>query len=138
MVLVVSFLSLLIGIVAYIVALVVAFARAWQIYVYAAFSAIPVALLGFDETRQMGLNFLKNFVAACLAGAIMVFLLTAYPYIISGTLSPTGDDITIMTLVDATLGGDTLLNLLMFLAISVVLIMGLLKSGSWARDILGG
>ena len=49
-------------------------------------SAIPVSLLGFDETRQMGIGFLKNFAAACLAGAVMMFLFVAYPYVIAGLL----------------------------------------------------
>ena len=138
-----SILSLLIGFIAYIVALVVAYARAWQIYVYAAFSAIPVALLGFDETRQMGISFLKNFASACLAGAVMMFLLVAYPYIISG-LSPDGAGLTILTFVTVATGAATgsaasgLLLLLQFLATSILLILGLLKSGSWAKEILGG
>lgn len=133
MVFVVSLLSYIIGVAAYIVALVVAYARAWQIYVYAAFSAIPMALMGFDETRQMGISFLKNFASVCLAGAIMVFLLIAYPFIISGSISFDGS-FTILGLI----GDDMLLNLLKFLAISILLIFGLLKTGSWARDILGG
>ena len=134
MVFIVSILSLLVGLVAYIIALVVSYARAWQIYVYAAFSAIPMSLLGFDETRQMGVSFLKNFASACLAGAVMMFLFVAYPYIISGTLSPDGS----FTILNLMTGVDGILNCLKFLAISILLIFGLLKSGAWAKEILGG
>lgn len=133
LVLIASLFSYIIGMAAYIVALVVAYARAWQIYVYAAFSAIPAALLGFEETRQMGINFLKNFVGACLAGAILMFLLVAYPFILSGSMSFDGS-FTILGL----LGDDMILHLLKFIAISVLLIFGIIKTGSWARDILGG
>ena len=63
----VSFLSVLGGAISYCIAFVVAYARAWQIYVLAAFSAIPMALMGFEETKQMAIGFLKNFAAAVLA-----------------------------------------------------------------------
>ena len=140
-----SVLSILTGILAYIVAKVVALARAVQLYVMAVFAPIPFALLGFDETRQMGVGFLKNFCAAALAGAIMMFLLIAYPYVVAA-VSP-----------GAGLGGDfaaslaefiknpagsivmgTLESLLTWLATSILLILGLVKSGAWAREILGG
>lgn len=140
MVFIVSILSLLIGLIAYIVAIVVAYARAWQIYVYAAFSAIPISLLGFDETRQMGISFLKNFASACLAGAVMMFLLVAYPYILSGLSAPSGSGITILTFISDPTGdiAGGLLVLLQFLATSILLIIALVKSGAWAKEILGG
>jgi len=140
MVFIVSILSLLIGLIAYIIAIVVAYARAWQIYVYAAFSAIPISLLGFDETRQMGISFLKNFVSACLAGAVMMFLLVAYPYILSGLSAPSGSGFTILTFIGDPTGdiAGGLLVLLQFLATTILLIIALLKSGAWAKEILGG
>ena len=64
--LVVALVSWLVVIVAYVVALVVSWARAIQIYVMAAFSPIPLALVSLDETRQMGVGYLKNFAAVCL------------------------------------------------------------------------
>ena len=74
---VMGFFSMCVGFIAYVVSLVVALARGIQLYAMAAFSPIPLSLLGFDETRQMGVGFLKNFCAAALAGAIMVFLMVA-------------------------------------------------------------
>ena len=151
MVLFFSILSLSGGVLAFIVTFVVSFARAWQIYVYAVFSSIPVALLGFDETKQMGISFLKNFAAAALAGAIMVFLLGLYPYALSYVASGSaalGDATAIggtiggamIQAVTGTLGGliPALLVLLEFLGVTVVLIAGLFKSGSWAKEVLGG
>ena len=133
LVLIVSFLALIIGFIAYIIALVVAYARAWQIYVYAAFSAIPMSLLGFDETRQMGISFLKNFVGAVLAGAVMMFLFVAYPYIISGSINPSS-----FSILDFVTGTDGIITCLKFLAISILFIFAMLKSGAWAKEILGG
>lgn len=48
----------------YAVSMVVALGRSVQLYVYAAFSPIPISLLGFDETKQIGIGYLKNFAAA--------------------------------------------------------------------------
>lgn len=142
--LIVSLVTLIFGAISYVIAIVIALARSWQLYIYAAFSAIPMSLLGFDETRQMGIGFLKNFAAACLAGAVMMFLFVAYPYIIIGIL-PTASGGGLMTLDLVALAGgggataiDGILNLLKVLATSVIFVFALIKSGSWAREILGG
>ncbi len=185
------------GLIAYIVSIAVATARAIQLYVMAAFSPIPLALLGFEETRQSGISFLKNFCAACLAGAIMMFLFAAYPLILTSMTASLGvGDLNqlvnadssvnvtgvvaclagaimmflfaayplILTSMTASLGvGDLnqlvnadssvnvtgvvdsaleyafapLLGLLMFIGLSILLIVGLVKAGSWAKEILG-
>lgn len=137
-----SILGLLVGFIAYIVAMVLAYARAVQLYVYATFSAIPISLLGFDETRQMGISFIKNFAAVALAGAVMIFMLMAYPYVVSGMMALDGiggTAVTILTLVTAGTGSAVsgIILMLQFFAISIVLILGLLKSGAWAKEILG-
>ena len=116
-----------------IVALVVAFARALQIYVMAAFSPIPLSLLGFEETRSMGIGFLKNFAAVALAGTIMVFVMYSYPFLLS---SVSGVDSGGLAAV-ATGTNDGLNSLLSVLAISIVYIFALAKSGAWARELLG-
>lgn len=82
--LVVALVSWLVVIIAYVVALVVSWARAIQIYVMAAFSPIPLALASLDETRQMGVGYLKNFVAVCLAGVIILVLLVSFPIVLGG------------------------------------------------------
>ena len=133
---IVAVLSALTGIVAYVISFIVAYARAWQIYVLAAFSAIPMALLGFDETRQMGVGFLKNFTAAVLAGAIMIFLLVAYPHILTSLTSQLGSD-SLLGLATGELVIDTLTGILMWIGTSLLLVFGLIKSGAWAKEVLG-
>lgn len=145
----VSFLSLIGGLLAYIVAFIVSYARAWQIYVLAVFAPIPLALLGFEETRQSGISFLKNFVAVCLAGAVMMFLLVIYPSILTGmTINtfPEGADgaIPILFMVASPgsaftigLSIEGVLAALEFLGVTILLIFGLIKSGAWAKEILG-
>lgn len=151
---IVGLLSILTGIVALVVSTVVALARALQIYVMVTFSPIPLSLLGFDDTRQSGISFIKNFCAAGLAGAIIMFILTAYPYISSAMLTSipgiggggdAGGNI-IMGLASiinfsggssmtGSLGG--ILGIITWASTSVLLIIGLAKSGAWAKEILG-
>lgn len=146
-----ALLSSVVGLIAYVVSIVVALARGVQLYVMAAFSPIPLSLLGFDETRQAGISFLKNFCAACLAGAIMVFLFAAYPMILTSMTVSVGDAESLMSLA---MGGDAIsvtgvvdealeamfspvIHILTFIGCSILLVFGLVKSGAWAKEILG-
>ena len=130
--LVVALVSWLVVIVAYVVALVVSWARAIQIYIMAAFSPIPLALTSLDETRQMGVGYLKNFTAVCLAGVIILVLLVSFPIVLGGLNAASAG----VPVVDSVVGG--LSYALQYLAMCVLLILSLVKSGSWARDIMGG
>lgn len=125
--------SVLIGAVAYIIALVVSMARALQLYVMAAFSPIPLSLLGFEESRQMGIGFLKNFAAVALAGAIMMFTMFAYPFLLASVSGV--DSGGLAAIANGT--NDGIFSLLSVLAISIMYIFALAKSGAWAREVLG-
>ncbi|WP_206214468.1 type IV secretion system protein, partial [Adlercreutzia sp. ZJ141] len=131
--LVVAVISWLVVLIAYIVALVVCWARAIQLYVMAAFSPIPLAFLGFDQTRQIGIGYLKSFGAVCIAGLIILVLLISFPIILGGLVSTnpgTG------TPIDGIANGLT--YALQYLAMCILLILSLVKSGSWAREIVSG
>lgn len=128
--------ALLIGLIMWIVALlcyvaslVVVYARAIQIYVMVAFSPIPLALLGFEETRSFGVGFLRNFAAIAMAGVIMMFLLMAFPMLLSSVIQ--GQSFT--------WAGDfsQWVMMLTLLAVMVLFLLAMVKSGSWARDLLG-
>jgi hypothetical protein len=110
--------------IAYVVVLVVSYARAFQLYALSAFSPIPFALLGFEETRSWGTGYIKTFLSVCFAGAIMTFVLLCYPLVINAFVN-----------VESQFLG---IEGLKIIAISVLLIISLVKSGAWARDILGG
>ena len=131
--LVVSLISWLVVLIAYIVALVVCWARALQLYIMAAFAPIPLSLMALDDTRQIGIGYLKNFTAVCLAGLIILILLISFPIILGGLVSAnpgTG------TPIDGIAGGLT--YALQYLAMCILLILSLVKSGTWARDIVSG
>ena len=131
--LVVAVISWLVVLIAYIVALVVCWARAIQLYIMAAFSPIPLAFLGFDQTRQIGIGYLKSFGAVCLGGLIILILLISFPVVLGGIVAVnpgTG------TPIDAIANGLT--YALQYLAMCILLVLSLVKSGSWARDIVSG
>ncbi len=131
--LVVSLISWVAVLVAYVVALVVCWARALQLYVMAAFAPIPLAFLGMDATRQIGIGYLKSFGAVCIAGIVILVLLIAFPIVLGGI---TAANPSTGTPVDSVANGLT--YALQYLAMCVLLILSLVKSGSWARDIVGG
>lgn len=117
------------SLVAAVVAYVMAAARALQLYVMSVFSPIPFALLGFEETRSMGINYIKVFAAVCLAGAILAFLIAIFPILYTNLIASN------------TLFNDSGVDAGVFIkaiAVPVLAILAMVKSGSWARDILGG
>lgn len=131
--LVVSLISWLVVLVAYIVSLVVCWARALQLYIMAAFSPIPLSLMALDDTRQIGIGYLKNFAAVCLAGLIILVLLISFPIVLGGLNAANPGT---STPIDSVVGG--LSYALQYLAMCVLLILSLVKSGTWAKDIVGG
>lgn len=128
---------------AFVVALVLAYARGIQLYAMMTFAPLPISFLGIDETRHWGVNFIKNFLSVCLAGAIMVFVLLSFPYL---TAAVVGSDATgsividIVGAADSASGGSlsAVLTALKIIAVCLMLVIALIKSGGWARDILGG
>jgi hypothetical protein len=127
-----ALLVFLFAIVAQVFSQLMVYARAIQLYVYFMLSPIPFALMGFEETRHMGINFVKNFVALCLAGTIMMFVLTCFPMLVNMvaadmTQAASPSDV-----------GNFILWPLKLIAMCLLLILSLMRSGSWAKDILGG
>jgi hypothetical protein len=103
--------------------------RAIQIYIMTMFSPIPLALLGANETRQMGVGFLKNVAALCFSVVIMVMVIYLFQLLVCQGLNGILDTET------GKIDGGSLVNVLVA---TVLLIIGLGKSGAWAREVLGG
>lgn len=120
------------ALVAQVVAQLMVYARAIQLYIYFMLSPIPFALLGFDGTRHLGIMFVRNFCALCLAGAIMMFVLCGFPMLI---------DMVASDVLGSVAGSDPASALtwpLKLVVVCLLLIFSLVKSGTWARDVLGG
>ena len=90
----------------------------------AVFSPLPFALLGFDETKNYGVSFCKNFLATCLAGVIILFAMGLFPNLLSGF---SGGEI-------SGFKGDMWSSV----CASVALMLIVIKSGTIARDVFGG
>lgn len=134
----VAILAILTAVVAYIVGLIVAMARAVQMYIYATFSPIPISLLGFEETRQTGIAFFKNFCALALAGVIMVFLMKIYPIMLTEMILTGGENEDLaMAIIRGSAGIGTVMSFFKWCALTFLFIAGLVKSGSWAKELLG-
>lgn len=130
---VVALLRWIVVVIAYITALVVTWARAIQLYLMVALSPIPLSLMALDETRQIGVGYLRQFAAVCLAGLIITVLLIAFPVVLGGLNAVHANTSTVL---DSLVGG--LSYALQYLAMCVLLIFALTKSGAWAREVLGG
>ncbi|MDR3847673.1 conjugal transfer protein TrbL [Eggerthella sp.] len=130
---VIAIVNWVVVVVAYVVALVVSWARAIQLYLMAAFSPIPLALMGLEDTRQIGIGYLRSFAGVCIAGIIILIVLISFPIVLAGLNAVNAGTGTVL---DGIVGG--LSYALQYLAICVLLILSLVKSGAWARDVMGG
>ena len=109
-------------------------ARAIQIYVYLMFAPVPIALLGASETRQMGVGYLRNFAAVCLASTVMMFVLFLFPLLFNSVMAQYTSAWLDIAQGDIVVLGATV----ELIALCVVLIFALVKSGAFAREVLGG
>lgn len=130
---VVALVSWAVVLAAYVVALVVSWARAIQLYLMAAFSPIPLSLMGLEDTRQIGIGYLRSFASVCLAGVVILVILVSFPVVLGGLTAVNAGT---GTPADSVVGG--LSYALQYLAVCVLLILSLVKSGAWARDVMGG
>ena len=105
---------------------------------YAAFSPIPISLLGFEETKQIGIGYLKNFAAAALAGVVMVLILYLYPHLVTALAVSGGlGKAEMLGLAQGVETFDSFGVIIKTIAVLITTMMGLVKSGSWAKEILG-
>jgi hypothetical protein len=99
---------------------VIVYGRMIEIYLYTALSPIPMAGLVSDNTRSTALNFIKSYAAVCLQGVVIIVCVALY----SGLLKSATID-----------SGETgLVTICMY---SCVLLLILVKSGSWAKKLTG-
>jgi len=105
------------------------YTRALQIYIMTAFASLPLALLGFEETKSWAIGFFRNFLSVCLAGVIMVLITIMFPYALAGVVGMS------FTMLGGTL--QNALRVLSVLVITIVMAFAMLKAGTLAKSILG-
>ena len=115
--------------VAVIVSYYVVIARSIELYLTAMFAPIPFALFGFDETRSWGWGYLKNFLALCLSGVVIIVILYLFPYLVVSILGDPSVGVKV---------GNVFMMSCKLIAACFVLIVSLTKSTTIARQAIGG
>lgn len=114
-----------------IVALVLIFIRFLQIYLLTTFASMPIAFLAYDETKQIGIGYLKAYGALGISGVFIILAVKFYQALMG---SWTGDNLK---------PGDQDLwefmgnNFGMFFVAPVVLIFILFSATKMAKKVTG-
>ena len=118
--------------------MVVVLLRFAELYMLTAFSPLPFAFLGNDETKSFGTSYLRKYVEVCIHGVCIIVSIHIYKGIISVAsdaengsfleVSPIGSDDPLAWLVG---------NYLPILITPVILMMVVLGSGKIAKAIAG-
>lgn len=114
-----------------IVALVLIFIRFLQIYLLTTFASMPIAFLAYDETKQIGIGYLKAYGALGISGVFIILAVKFYQALMG---SWTGDNLN---------PGDQDLwefmgnNFGMFFVAPVVLIFILFSATKMAKKVTG-
>ena len=109
------------------------YGRFFRLYIYAAFSPIPLASFGGDQsTWGMGSHFLKSFLAAVLEGVVVMFAICIF---VLATNSPTPIPI---PHAEANWAVSEVLSVLLPTLVNMFLLLGIIKlCGKLSRELLG-
>lgn len=95
---------------------VICIARFIELYIYVAVSPIPLATFPSEELSSIGKNFLKSFAAVCIQGALIYLVVSFFPILFNANV----------------LQDTSVMGMLLY---SVILAIGVLSSGRWAKSI---
>lgn len=96
-----------------------------QLYIYLAFSPLPLATLPSSELRSRAVNFLINFFALSLQGAVIMLIMALFPFIVGEAMT------------NFNWAADWVGGLVLFTFYSIVLFASVFKSNQIAKTILG-
>ena len=118
--------------------MVVVLLRFAEIYMLTAFSPLPFAFLGNDETKSFGTSFLRKYVEVCIHGVCIIVSIQVYKGIIATASGGENHSFLEVT----SIGSDDPLawlvgNYLPILITPVILMMVVLGSGKIAKAIAG-
>lgn len=119
-----------------LVVAVIAFGRMFELYVYVAISPVPCAFFPLGDGSGGGFSritakFLRSFAAVCLQGVMMIICLRIFGMIMSNVIS---ESVAASAGMDASVRVSELCYTMLLGAI--VLVMSVVKCGSWAKSIL--
>ena len=95
----------------------------------------PFPFSASEETKQIGIGYLKNFAAATLAGVVMVLILYLYPHLVTALAVSGGlGKAEMLGLAQGVETFDSFGVIIKTIAVLITTMMGLVKSGSWAKE----
>lgn len=105
--------------------------RFLQMYLMGAFASLPVAFLGHEDTKQIGIGYLKRYAVVAISGVVIVLTIKLYQAMFNGATTNT-------IVYD---GGDVLpfiaANFGAFLVAPIILIFLMFGANSIAKAIVG-
>ena len=118
--------------------MIVVLLRFAEIYMLTAFSPLPFAFLGNDETKSFGTSYLRKYVEVCIHGVCIIVSIQVYKGIIAAASGSENHSFLEVT----SIGSDDPLawlvgNYLPILITPVILMMVVLGSGKIAKAIAG-
>lgn len=105
--------------------------RLIQVYIYTAFSPIPLATAVSESGRPMATGFLKRYAAILLSGVIMAGLLLIFPTLVKAIM------LTPEAITDGAKYTTYLYTIVYNLALIAICTWSMFRSGAWARDFVG-
>jgi hypothetical protein len=131
---VVTLLCMILGIVGWLAVQVMIFARFLELYLYVAFSPIPLSTLASRELADVGKGFLKNFIACCLQGAVLVLVLMFLPAVFGDLFAEGAASATMASAFTGWHGLTMALKVMLFVVVEIAAVMG---SSAMTRRLVG-
>lgn len=104
--------------------------RFLQMYMLTAFASLPLAFLGHDDTKSIGIGYLKGFASVAFTGVIIVVAVKMYQALLGGWLGNIGS-------YDGDMVGFIFGNFGQFFVAPIVLIFLLFGANGLAKKVIG-
>lgn len=118
--------------VAGMLATVLVFVRFLQLYMLSAFASLPLAFFGHEDTKQIGIGYLKRYATTALQGVMLIIAVKLYQALLGGWLAGH-----VQYTAGTDMWGFIINNFGSFLVAPAVLIFLLFGSNSLAKAIVG-
>lgn len=115
-----------------VLATVLVFVRFLQLYMLSAFASLPLAFFGHEDTKQIGVGYLKRYATTALQGVMLIIAVKLYQALLGGWL---GNNVHYDGNTD--MWNFVISNFGSFLVAPAVLIFLLFGSNSLAKAIVG-
>lgn len=103
-----------------------------QLYMLTAFASLPIAFFGHEDTKQLGIGYLKRYASAVFTGVMLILAVKLYQALLGGWLSTA-----LAVPGDVDLGNFLIDNFGAFFVAPIVLMFLLFGANQLAKAILG-